>query len=223
MSYCIYLWIILIYNIALSQTDEIYTTNSSQSLTCNSLLTNNVLQYHIKQLLTHYGKDSEYKIGNPIKFGATEFFDVKINGLSDVQFTAPVDIVDLPSGDVHLIFTLLFDYLIINGQMKMPVFMRKVRPVEIKMQSTKIFLDLLLSRPMDNNKNNSKNYQPLPVSVRKVTVIHWNKLKFDSRGFFIKFFKMFNRLRIYDSVIKRSIEKEIYQQMEGSLRSFFEY
>ncbi|CAH8440378.1 unnamed protein product [Heterobilharzia americana] len=156
--------------------DEVYTRNTSQPLTCNSLLTNSVLQYHIEQLLTHYGKDSAYKIGSPIKFGATEFFDVKINGLSEVRFAGPVDIVDLSSGDIRLIFTVLFDYLVIKGKMKMPVLMTKVRPVAIKMKSTKIFLDLLLSQPTNNNNIS------LPISVKKVTVIHWDKLKFEIFG-----------------------------------------
>ncbi|RTG83603.1 uncharacterized protein DC041_0009660, partial [Schistosoma bovis] len=198
------------------QTNEIYNTTSNQALTCNSLLTSNVLQYYMEQLLTHYGKDSAYKIGNPIKFGTAEFFDIRISGLSAVQFSEPVDIIDLPSGNIRMIFPLLFDYLVINGKMKMIMFATKPRSVEIKIKSIKIYLDLLLIQPMDNNVL-------LPIRVNKVTVIHWNNLRFDSKGVFTIFFKMFNQFRLYDGIIKRSIEKEIYQQIERSLNSFFNH
>ncbi|VDP43338.1 unnamed protein product [Schistosoma curassoni] len=63
----------------------------------------------------------------------------------------------------------------------------------------------------------------LPIRVNKVTVIHWNNLRFDSKGVFTIFFKMFNQFRLYDGIIKRSIEKEIYQQIERSLKSFFNH
>ncbi|CAH8434221.1 unnamed protein product [Schistosoma mattheei] len=217
MKNWIYQWIIylLIYNIVIPcRTNEIYNTTSNQALTCNSLLTSNVLQYYMEQLLTHYGKDSAYKIGNPIKFGTAEFFDIRISGLSAVQFSEPVDIIDLPSGNIRMIFPLLFDYLVINGKMKMIMFATKPRPVEIKIKSIKIYLDLLLIQPMDNDVL-------LPIRVNKVTVIHWNNLRFDSKGVFTIFFKMFNQFRLYDGIIKRSIEKEIYQQIERSLNSFF--
>ncbi|VDO74921.1 unnamed protein product [Schistosoma curassoni] len=133
MKNWIYQWIIylLIYNIVVPcQTNEIYNTTSNQALTCNSLLTSNVLQYYMEQLLTHYGKDSAYKIGNPIKFGTAEFFDIKISGLSAVQFSEPVDIIDLPSGNIRMIFPLLFDYLVINGKMKMIMFATKPRVIK---------------------------------------------------------------------------------------------
>ncbi|CAH8430613.1 unnamed protein product [Schistosoma turkestanicum] len=207
---------LLIYTVIVPscQTNKLYNTTLNQPLGCHSLLTSSVLQHHIEQLLTHYGKDSVYKIGNPIKFGTAEFFEVRINGLSAVQFAGPVDIIDLPSGNIRMIFTLLFDYLVINGKMKMIVFATNPRPVEIKIKSIKIFLDLLLTQPMHNDVL-------LPISVKKVTVIHWNNLRFDSKGVFTVFFKMFNQFRLYDSIIKRSIEKEIYQQIETSLKSFF--
>ncbi|CAH8433908.1 unnamed protein product [Schistosoma rodhaini] len=94
--------------------------------------------------------------------------------------------------------------------------------VEIKIKSIKILLDLLLIQPMDNNNNNNNNNGLLPIHVNKVTVIHWDNLRFDSKGVFTIFFKMFNQFRLYDGIIKRSIEKEIYQQIEKSLKSFFE-
>ncbi|CAH8433893.1 unnamed protein product [Schistosoma rodhaini] len=197
------------------RTNEIYNMTSNQPLTCNTLLTSNVLQYHMEQLLTHYGKDSVYKIGNPIKFGTAKFFNIRINGLSAVKFAGPVDIIDLPSGNIRLIFTLLFDYLVINGKMNMTMFATKPRTVEIKINLIKILLDLLLIQPVDNDTS-------LPIHVNKVTVIHWNNLRFDSKGVFTIFFKMFNQFRLYDGIIKRSIEKEIYQQIEKSLKSFFE-
>ncbi|CAH8494885.1 unnamed protein product [Schistosoma rodhaini] len=214
----IYQWIIyfIIYNIVVPcRTNEIYNMTSNQPLTCNTLLTSNVLQYHMEQLLTHYGKDSVYKIGNPIKFGTAKFFNIRINGLSAVKFAGPVDIIDLPSGNIRLIFTLLFDYLVINGKMNMTMFATKPRTVEIKINLIKILLDLLLIQPVDNDTS-------LPIHVNKVTVIHWNNLRFDSKGVFTIFFKMFNQFRLYDGIIKRSIEKEIYQQIEKSLKSFFE-
>ncbi|CAH8435663.1 unnamed protein product [Schistosoma margrebowiei] len=217
MKNWIYQWIIylLIYNIVIPcRTKEIYNTTSNQPLTCNSLLTSNVLQYYMEQLLTHYGKDSAYKIGNPIKFGTAEFFDIRISGLSAVQFSEPVDIIDLSSGNIRMIFPLLFDYLVINGKMKMIMFATKPRSVEIKIKSIKIYLDLLLIQPMNNDLL-------LPIRVNKVTVIHWDNLRFDSKGVFTIFFKMFNQFRLYDGIIKRSIEKEIYQQIEKSLNSFF--
>ncbi|TNN11992.1 hypothetical protein EWB00_004234 [Schistosoma japonicum] len=215
MKCWIYLCIIylLINNVALSQTSTIYNTTLNQPLSCNSLLTSTVLQYHIEQLLTYYGKDSVYKIGNPVKFGAAEFSDVRIHGLSVVQFAGPVDIIDLPSGDIRMIFTLLFDYLVVKGKMKI-MLSTNPRPVEIKIKSIKIFLDLLLTQSM-NNEN------LLPINVKKITVIHWNNLQFDSKGVFTVFFKMFNRFRIYDGVIRRSLEKEIYQQIEKSLKLLF--
>lgn len=205
--------------LALAQTQTIYTTKPNVEGKCSSLLTLDSVFEALKSLIK-FPHHSSGEIAQKLRFGVTNLYNVKIEGLDQMIVSQPLEFERLSvQGDektpsIRMRITLNFNFLEIEAQMKVRYTNTRRRMMRAFVKPTQLVIALDFHQatgPITDDKF---------AHVSSVQITAWEGIRVSGEGIWVRLFRLIHRENQLDRQIRSSIEKLVKKQLDKVLDKY---